>query len=402
MTILPSYVVFAGTTGRCGLGIHTIDWVRPLAEAGYPVTLIAYAKDYFTPYLKDCPVRIVHLPLPDNASFYETFRIWSNALKPYPAQRAVFTRGVGGASSLSILAALRYRYPRLYTIEHAMANLPQIAWSKPEPRHTLVRTIRNAIAARLVNRSIAVSECTRQSVIQCYDFPADRIVTCHNWVDVERFHPDPLSRTRIRFSLGLGEDDFLIGFVGRLVKEKKVDAILRGFAAFVAVSPRKAHLVLVGDGMLNILRDLAIELGVADRVHFVGMVNDTAPWMRALDTLVLASDSEAFPLVGLEAMASGIIFMAQPVGGLPEYVEHGQNGYLAHLGTPEQFTAWWTIIAELGPIDRARIQENARRTAVELFRQTINLTVFLEALDAPAAANLLREREMQFNGRSVY
>lgn len=390
--MLPSYIVFAGTTGRCGLSVHTIDWVRALAEGGYPVTLIAVQKDYFTPYLKDSAVRVIHLPLPDNASFYETFRIWSKALKSYPAQRAVYPRGVGGASSLAILAALRYRYPRLYTIEHAMANLGQIAWGSPEPRHTLVRAIRNAVAARLVNRSIAVSECTRQSVIQHYDFPPDRIVTRHNWVDVERFQFDPVARTQLRSSLGIGEDDWVIGFAGRLVKEKRVDAILRGFAAFVATSPRKAHLVLVGDGMLRVLRDLATELGVTDRVHFVGMVSDTASWMSAFDTLVLASDSEAFALVGLEAMASGAILLAQPVGGLLEYVEHGQNGYLAQLGSPEQFAAWWTTIAGLVPEERARMRGNARRTAVERFRPAVKLAAFLEALDAPEAVTLLRAR----------
>ncbi|TCV88137.1 glycosyltransferase family 4 protein [Sulfurirhabdus autotrophica] len=390
--MLPSYIVFASTSGRCGLSVHTIDWVRALAEAGHPVTLIVCAKDYFTPYLNDTPVRIIQLPLPENMPFYKTFRFWSKALKPYPAQRAVYPRGVGGSSSLSILAALRFRYPRLYTIEHAMANLPQIAWGKPEPRHTPVRTIRNVVASRLVSRSIAVSECTRQSVIQHYDFPANRIVTRHNWVDVKRFQPALAARTQLRSGIGVEEHDFLIGFVGRLVIEKRVDAILQGFAAFVSTSPRKAHLVLVGDGMLKVLRALATKLGVADKVHFVGMVNDTAPWMSAVDTLILASNSEAFALVGLEAMASGAILLAQPVGGLLEYVEHGKNGYLANLNTPEQFAAWWTTISKLQPEERELLQKNALRTAV-IFRPAVKLAAFLEALDAPVAANFLREKE---------
>ena len=391
MTTLPSYVVIAGTTGRCGLGVHTIDWIRALADGGYPVTLIAVQKDYFTSYLKDCPARVIHLPLPDNAPFHETFRIWSKALKAHPAQRVVYPRGVGGASSLSILAALRYRYPRLYTIEHAMANLGQIAWGKSEPKHTLLRTIRNGVAARLVTRSIAVSECTRQSVIKHYDFPPDKIVTRHNWVDVERFRFDPNARIQLRSSLGIAEDDFVIGFVGRLVKEKRVDAILRGFAEFVATSTRKTHLVLVGDGMMKVLSDLATELGITERVHFAGMVDNSAPWMSAFDTLILASDSEAFPLVGLEAMASGLIFLAQPVGGLPEYVEHGQNGFLSSLGTPKQLANWWSTIESLSPEERTRIQQNARRTAVECFCPEVKLSTLLEALDAPIAARLLSE-----------
>jgi len=272
-----------------------------------------------------------------------------------------------------------------------MANLPQIAWGRPEPSRSPIRTIRNYLAARLVRRAIAVSECTRQSVIKHFDFPAEKIVTRHNWVDVERFHPDPVARSHLRTSLGIEENDFVIGFVGRLVKEKRVDAILRGFAAFVATSPRKAHLVLVGDGMINALRTLATELGIADQVHFVGMVNDTAPWISVFDTLVLASNSEAFALVGLEAMASGAIFLAQPIGGIVEYVEHAHNGYLTPLVTPEQFATWWRHIANLDPVERMRIQNNARRTVVEQFHRKINLAGLLEVLDAPEAAQLLNQ-----------
>lgn len=401
MTTLPSYVVIAGTTGRCGLGVHTIDWVRALADGGYPVTLIAVQKDYFTSYLKDSPARVIHLPLPDNAPFHETFRIWSMALKSYPAQRVVYPRGVGGASSLSILAALRYRYPRLYTIEHAMANLGQIAWGKSEPKHTPIRAIRNSVAAQLVTRSIAVSECTRQSVIKHYDFPPDKIVTRHNWVDVERFRFDPEARIQLRSRLGIGKDDFVIGFVGRLVKEKRVDAILRGFAEFVATSTRKTHLVLVGDGMLKVLSDLATELGITDRVHFVGMVDNSAPWMSSFDTLVLASESEAFALVGLEAMASGTILLAQPVGGLLEYVRHGINGYLSRLDSSEQFATWWAKIAGMVTAERKNIQENARSTAVEQFSTSVKLAAFLEALDAPDAAIFCKENAIRLQKKII-
>ena len=393
MTNLPSYAVFAGTSGRCGLGVHTIDWVRPLAEAGYPVTLIAYDKDFFSAYLKDSPVRVVHLPLPDSGTFQETFRAWSRALKPYPAQRAVLTRGVGGSCSLSVLAALRYRYPRLYTIEHAMANLPQIAWGKPELEQSPLRTARNKLAAWLVDRSISVAECTRQSVIDQYGFPENKIVTCHNWVDVDRFKPDRETRARLRAEYGIDENAFVIGFVGRLVKEKRVDVIINGFAEFMASTTRESHLVLVGAGMTDALRELTTELKLTDRVHFVGMVSDTAPWMSAIDTLILASDSEAFPLVGLEAMASGVVFLAQPVGGIPEYVEHGENGFLANMGTSKQLAVLWLKISNMALDERMRIQANARRTAVEYFRPEVNLSRVLETLDAPVAGDFLRGKE---------
>ena len=92
-------------------------------------------------------------------------------------------------------------------------------------------------------------------------------------------------------------------------------------------------------------------------------------------------------------MASGVVFLAQPVGGIPEYVDHGENGFLANMGTSEQLAVLWLKISNMALDERLRIQANARRTAVEYFRPEVNLSRFLEALDAPEAGDLLRGKE---------
>ena len=115
---------------------------------------------------------------------------------------------------------------------------------------------------------------------------------------------------------------------------KRVADVVRVFARVVAERP--ARLMLVGDGPdLGPATDLARELGVLDRIRLVGVVDDVAPYLRGADLLLLPSQTEAFGLVALEALAAGVPVIASRVGGLPEVVQHGVSGYLFPKGDVE-------------------------------------------------------------------
>lgn len=128
-----------------------------------------------------------------------------------------------------------------------------------------------------------------------------------------------------------------------------------------------ARLMLVGDGPdYGRTRALVEELGLADRVHFVGVVDEVAPLLSAADLLLLPSETESFGLVALEAMASGVPVVASRVGGLPEVVEHGVTGYLAPVGDVEAMAELsLRILSDCGA--RKRFGEAARERAVRLF-----------------------------------
>lgn len=128
-----------------------------------------------------------------------------------------------------------------------------------------------------------------------------------------------------------------------------------------------ARLMLVGDGPeFGRTRDLVAELGLADRVRFVGVVDEVAPLLAAADLLLLPSETESFGLVALEAMASGVPVVASRVGGLPEVVEHGVSGYLAPVGDVEAMAdCSLRILADCEV--RRRFGEAARLRAVRLF-----------------------------------
>jgi len=128
-----------------------------------------------------------------------------------------------------------------------------------------------------------------------------------------------------------------------------------------------ARLLLIGDGPeFGRTRDLVGELGLADHVRFVGVVDEVAPLLAAADLLLLPSETESFGLVALEAMASGVPVVASRVGGIPEVVEHGVSGYLAPVGDVDAMADFsLRILSDCEA--RKRFGEAARERAVRLF-----------------------------------
>jgi glycosyltransferase involved in cell wall biosynthesis len=120
----------------------------------------------------------------------------------------------------------------------------------------------------------------------------------------------------------------LIGFVGRLRRQKRIDLLVDAFAAAL---PRlkDAKLVLAGEGPeWQTVTDRARHHGVAGHVHLAGFVQDVADLMREFSCLALPSAYEGLPNVALEAIAMGVPVVAADVGDVREIVLDGQTGYL--------------------------------------------------------------------------
>ena len=125
-----------------------------------------------------------------------------------------------------------------------------------------------------------------------------------NAVDVGRFQYDPAARARVRAALGIGEDELVLGHVGRFNGQKNHRFLLEVFRALLESEPR-ARLLLVGDGYLeNDVRALAAPLG--DRVLFTGAVPDPQNYLSAMDVMALPSLFEGFPTVLLEWQCAGL------------------------------------------------------------------------------------------------
>lgn len=127
----------------------------------------------------------------------------------------------------------------------------------------------------------------------------------HNAIDVSRFRYQEDVRARLRREYGLG-DAPVIGHVGRMNVQKNHRRLLAIFAACVQRMP-DAQLALIGVGELEEeIRALAQQLGVAQRVLFLGLRGDVGDWMQVMDVFLMPSLFEGLPVVGVEAQAAGL------------------------------------------------------------------------------------------------
>jgi glycosyltransferase involved in cell wall biosynthesis len=137
---------------------------------------------------------------------------------------------------------------------------------------------------------------------------------------------------------------------------------------------------MTGAGPLRSRIEKAIAAGkLGNRFHLVGEVEDVRPWIRSYDALILPSRLDGRPLVVLEALALGVPVIASAVGGLPELVDDGVNGFLCVPGIAEHFAG---KIARLA-LDRellVRMKKSARLSAEQNLDSRKMLSSYEQAL----------------------
>jgi glycosyltransferase involved in cell wall biosynthesis len=164
------------------------------------------------------------------------------------------------------------------------------------------------LLSRFPDLIIANSQSGRTHVVG-KGYPAQRTIVIPNGIDTRRFAPDREARARVRAELGIGEDQILIGRVGRLDPQKDYPAFLRA-AAVVASRNPAARFLCVGGGPERYaaeLKTIGDQLGLGRRLTWLGPQADTAAVYNALDLLVSSSVyGEGVPNVVAEAMATGV------------------------------------------------------------------------------------------------
>ena len=192
--------------------------------------------------------------------------------------------------------------------------------------------------------------------------PRCRVIGIPNGVDLARFAPRPSDAAAIRAELGIGERPLVL-IVGHLSEVKGYPTFLHAARLIAEAMPDCAFAALggetIGDGYRATLEELAVSLGIRDRLHFLGFKNDVASVLQAADVVTLPSRSEGLPLALLEAMACARAVVATPVGGVPEAVVAGQTGLLVPPDNPGHLAA---AIMELlrDPTERGRLGVRAR------------------------------------------
>ncbi|MEO8199309.1 MAG: glycosyltransferase [Gemmatimonadota bacterium] len=169
-------------------------------------------------------------------------------------------------------------------------------------------------AFRRFDAVVAVSESVATR-LRATHVPGSKVVVIPNAFDATR---QPLTRDQARRELGISPGTPVIGWVGRLSREKGLDVLLE---AMSVMSDRSVTLSVLGDGREKAaLVAQANSLGIDDRIKWHGMIPDAGRFYRAFDAYVLSSRTEGTPISLFEAMAAGVPVVATAVGGVPDVV----------------------------------------------------------------------------------
>lgn len=206
------------------------------------------------------------------------------------------------------------------------------------------------------------------------DFPPERIETLYNRIDPPAARAALLSREQARSQLALPMDAYLFGTAGRLHPDKDQATLIRGFARFSAGAD-DALLVIMGKGRLEqSLKALAEQLGVAEKVRFLGMVPDARCYFAAFDSFVLSSDREPFGMVLLEAMIAGLPVLSAACGGATEVI--GDTGFTFEFGRDQTLAEQLRVVHRLDPEQRSTVIARQLQRLEQLFTDDAVREVF--------------------------
>jgi glycosyltransferase involved in cell wall biosynthesis len=179
---------------------------------------------------------------------------------------------------------------------------------------------------------LGVSNAVRDDMRACLpSWSPERIETLYNRIDIVAVQSEQVSREAAREHLGLPQDAWVVGNVGRLHPDKDQATLIKGFAQALPQLPARSLLAIMGSGKLEeSLKSLASELGVSDSVRFLGQVVNGRNYFKAFDVFALTSDHEPFGMVLLEAMAASVPVICSDCGGGREVVV--DSGRLFPLG----------------------------------------------------------------------
>lgn len=207
-------------------------------------------------------------------------------------------------------------------------------------------------------------------------------------LDLKRFLDKPRKSTNWRESIGLTQEEILIGIVARLVPIKNHSLLVSSMNILTKSFPN-LHLAIIGMGEEeDNLRALTNELNLTEKIHFCGISNKMEDIYSDLDLLVLCSKNEGTPVVIIEALAAGCPVAATNVGGVAELFQNSKSGFLLPL-EEKAFTN--KLFEILKTIKNESVNENTRKQITEYYsvqKLAANLNKLYELNQRPVGKSM--------------
>ena len=207
----------------------------------------------------------------------------------------------------------------------------------------------------------AISRYLHAKTLEAFEIEP-KIEVIYNFVNCDKYHRRPNPDYRRRFAT---DKEKILVHLSNFRPVKRVTDVVEIFARVPKEVPCK--LLLIGDGPDHAAAEmLAHRKGVHQQTFFLGKQENVEETLSIADVLLLPSEMESFGLAALEAMACEVPPVASRVGGVPELITHGVDGFLAEVGDLKTMTNYAVRLLE-SPVLHAEMAQAARQTAEKRF-----------------------------------
>jgi glycosyltransferase involved in cell wall biosynthesis len=349
-----------------GPAIHVANLAAGLETRGYHTTLVAGSlargEDSMAFVAERLGVEVVDIPdmQREVAPFHDVRsirRLTALMRAERPHILHTHTAKAGALARAAALAAGRARPP---IVVHTFHGHVLKGYFGPG-RTAFFKQVERSLA-RYSDVLVAVSPEVRDELVEHGVAPMEKFTVIRLGIPLADRLGDASAGLDYRVLYGIPQDAFVVGWVGRMTGVKDTDAVLEILRA-TRERDIDAVLCMVGDGPdRERLEQVAHDLGIARSTYFVGYQTDIAGYYRLFDAFVLPSVNEGTPVSAIEALASGTPVVATRVGGVPDVVTDGVDGFLV---PPRDTEAAADRLAQLArePELRARLGETGRANA---------------------------------------
>ncbi len=359
-----------------GAQMHVLQLLEALDRSRFEPILLTAGEGWLTERARERGVRVYPLrhlrrpihPVHDWRALWEIRGILARE-KP-----DVLHLHSSKAGILGRLAGKLARVPRILFTAHGFSFHERLA---PLPLQGSVWLER--VLAPLSDVIVPVSEYDRERALRFNLCEPMRLQVVLNGIETERFRGDRRHATRA--ALGLEPEDLVIGMVARFAFPKHPEFLLLALQPLLESRPN-IRLIFVGSGPdFPRIQLLALELGIAEQVTFLGNREDVPDILAAMDIFTLISRFEGLPMTIIEAMAAGLPVIASDVGGVSELIDEGLTGFCVPSGDEEAIRRAFTRL--LDDPERARRMGEAGRARARTEFDTSVMIRRVEALYTP-------------------
>jgi len=354
-----------------GPALHVAYLTAGLAERGYDTTLVAgtiargeesmaFVADAHN--VKIQPLVELHREISPIRDLRAIVRLAQLIRRERPTILHTHTAKAGAVGRIAALLARDARPPIVVHTFHGHVLRGYFGSVMSFAFRTLERLL-----ACTTTALIAVSPEVRDDLVALHVAPASKFTVVRLGIDLaQRVDNDGERRRETRRQMGLRDDTFVVGWVGRMTAVKNTDSVVQALRQLMERGI-DAYAVLVGDGPdRDHLERYARDLGVIKRCLFLGYQEDVARFYDAMDVLLLPSINEGTPVSVIEALAAGRPAVATRVGGIPDVVRDGVDGFLVDLGDADALADRLADLAA-DPIRRAEMGEAGRARVFERY-----------------------------------